>query len=676
MHTDQEKQTGVYEDLSLLYAQYSDESFFNQTIFKLISKNFHTSLGLDDTINKYIHFKEINGFYFDIVTVDNRFGLEICEKILEINSSQKIIIKVRLDANQNLSKYHTSGFEDFIYEPFSKHSIEKSISNLMLKTHQKSITHNLTEKNKDLTFLLKECEERLYESEKKLEQRNEFFASMSHEIRTPMNAIIGMSQVLLDDKTIKREHLEDVKAINSSSNMLLGIINDILDFSKIEAGKVSLEKISFDLNLILNYLADMLKIKAQEKGLRLVFDIDHNIGKNYLGDSLRISQVLLNLLSNAIKFTDIGTIKLNIKTLNTVNEKSTIEFEVSDTGIGMTDEQLLNMFQSYSQATVETTRKYGGTGLGLSISKQLVEIMHGKIWLESELGKGTTFFVTLTLDTDSDKRKYRLPSKDIMQMKVIIIDSDSESLKSLKNLIKYFHMPVKTSSTIKGAKRLLKKDKCDILFIEKDMYDNLDIEAYKNKTQTHVVIIESWTDISKNKKIDFSVVDEILNKPFHQQIVYKTISNLYNIKGIPNNSHQVDKFNKQDIQKLKNHKILIAEDNLINQKVIKALLSDTNLEIEFANDGEEAIDILNQNKQNLHSLILMDINMPNLDGHMATQMIRSDSDYNDVVIVGLSGDASEDDLKKANEIGMQDYLTKPIEVKKLYEILIRYLSNY
>lgn len=230
------KSLGLYDNLSILYAQHTDESHFNKKILSAMSKIFHSSLGLEDTLNKYLNFKEINGFFFDLVIIDNRFGLDICHKILEINPAQKIIIKVRLDSNQYLSSFYINGFDDFIYEPLSKLSIEKTINVIQKKESNPLLADN--KENINISNIVSMYEDKLYDAQRKLEQRSEFFASMSHEIRTPMNAIIGLSQTLLQDNTLSREQLETVKTIHQSSNMLLTIINDILDFSKMKRREV------------------------------------------------------------------------------------------------------------------------------------------------------------------------------------------------------------------------------------------------------------------------------------------------------------------------------------------------------------------------------------------------------------------------------------------------------
>jgi CheY-like chemotaxis protein len=206
------------------------------------------------------------------------------------------------------------------------------------------------------------------------------------------------------------------------------------------------------------------------------------------------------------------------------------------------------------------------------------------------------------------------------------------------------------------------------------MYDLFDVGAYKKESKSHVVLVHNWANILNNEKIDYSIIDEVLKRPFHQQRIFEVISSLYNMNGIPNNSKQEDTYNKADVKALGAHKILIAEDNIINQKVMRGLLAGTELELEFADDGQEALDKLNS-CTTLYELIFMDIHMPNLDGYMATQIIRKNSLFDNVVIVGLSGYGGDEDIQNAKNVGMQDYLLKPIDVKALYEVLIKYLTK-
>ena len=669
----------IYKNLSILYAQYNDESYFNQKILSLMVKTFHASLGKDDTLNKFTNFKDISGNFFDIVIIDNRFGLELCYELLKIHAKQKIIIRVKLDNNENLSDFYVNGFDDFIYEPLSKLSIDKTILNVTEKVDYANLLERSLsaqpEVDDNISNIISKYEQKLKKSRIQLEQRSEFFASMSHEIRTPMNAIIGMSQILVEDLSLNNNQMSTAKTINRSANMLLGIINDILDFSKIEAGKLTLERISFDLNMILSYLADMFSLKSEEKGIKLTFNTDHNIGKNYFGDPLRISQILLNLIGNSVKFTQEGGIELNISILESDDTKSTLEFKIKDTGIGMSEEQLKNLFHSYSQASSDTSRKYGGTGLGLTISKQLVELMNGDIRVESELGKGSTFFVKVTFenDTSDEKRKYRLSAKEIMDTKVLIIDSNEDSAKSLRNLVQYFKISTKNVTTIEDANKLIKEELFDTIFIDEELFELFDVKTQKEKNDTNIVLIEGWINSLKSEKTDEPFTDELLKRPFNQKMIFDILSNLYNKNSSITDTKIAGEYTKENVKALGNKRVLIAEDNLINQKVMSGLLKGTDLGLEFANDGVEVLKAL-ENQSEQFSLILMDINMPNLDGHMATKKIRKNKKYNNIAIVGLSGYTTTEDKQKAYELGMQDYILKPINIQELYRVLIKFLS--
>ena len=510
-------------------------------------------------------------------------------------------------------------------------------------------------------------QEKNIEMDNRLKAQSDFFASMSHEIRTPMNAIIGMSQILMDDNELSKRQTQAIVTINNSSKILLEIVNDILDFSKIEAGKLSLENIPFNLDVVLNYLADMTGLQIQEKGLELVFDIDHNVEKKFYGDPLRVSQILLNLISNSIKFTDRGVITLSIKTLNTTQESSFIQFEVKDTGIGIQKDKLNTLFQNYTQADRDTSRKYGGTGLGLSIAKRLTSMMDGSIWAESEYGEGTSFFINIRLQKDliNTKRKYRFPSVELMEKKVLVIEPREESTASLKNMLDYFHILVTTAISVEDAQKYLKNQKFDILFIDEELYNQNGINDKELQKITKKVLIEDWID--SFKKIDTNDNHIYLKRPFNQQMLFEIILTLHGYSD-EDKVKKSDNYSKEDLVKLGHHQILVAEDNIINQKVIQGLLLDTDIKAICVDDGQKLIDELYSTTYE-YKVILMDINMPVLNGYEATYKIREDSRYSDIKIIALSGDNSDEDIKKSISSGMQYHLAKPIDVKEFYRVL-------
>lgn len=666
-----------YHNLTILYVQDDNKNTFNKALISLICKKFYTIYCSNNLIDKYNDFKEKNEYYFDILIIDSTFNSEIVDKILKINPSQNIIINIKFDRDREKSDFYKSKIKHFLYEPLTRDSIHNIISDVIINSDENELLlrHMYEYEKLDVEHSkqIVNYENKLQEMENRLKAQSDFFASMSHEIRTPMNAIIGMSQILMDDNKLLSHQMKNVKTINRSSNMLLGIINDILDFSKIEAGKLTLENISFNLNMILDYLADMISLKTKEKNLELIFDINYNVEKNFIGDPLRISQILLNLLSNSVKFTEEGSIALYVREVTNSDKESYIQFEIKDSGIGIKEDRLNTLFQNYTQADNDTSRKYGGTGLGLSISKQLSTLMNGKIWAESEYTKGTSFFVNLRLekDTNKSKRKYRLPSKELINKKVLIIESREKSAHSLKYMLGYFHLNITNFSNINDAKEHLKNNKFDILFIDENLFDKKSIDTINLRNIDKIVIIKDWIDNQSDINNEDFDKYSYLKRPFNQQMLLEIIMNLYNYKN--SKTVKKDDYTKDDLKQLGKHKILIAEDNLINQRVMKGLLLDTEIEIVFANDGQECIQILNENKYP-YKLILMDINMPKLNGYEASKKIRENSINNDIIIIALSADISTEDIQKSKDSGMQGHLSKPINIKALYKTLVSSLS--
>ena len=667
--------SSLYQTLTILYAESNQIHDYNKAILSFVCKILESSLTSEDIVAQYLIFKKRHGYYFDFVIVDNTFDLTVIDKILDINPNQKFILNIKFDTNENENKANNTQVEHFIYEPIKIPAIGQLFVDMLKFEEENSLlaryfrenekaelrNHNIDDMNKN----------KLQQMEYKLKAQGDFFASMSHEIRTPMNAIIGMSQILLDDSSLSTKQSQTVKTVNNSSNMLLGIINDILDYSKIEAGMLTLENISFDLNMILDYVADMIGLKIQEKGLELVFDVNHNVHKHFIGDPLRVSQILLNLVSNAVKFTDEGSILLQVKTLQNENNQSFISFEVRDTGIGIKEDRLNSLFENYTQADDETSRKYGGTGLGLSICKQLAKIMNGDVWAESDYGNGSSFFVTLNLQNELEKsqRHYRLPSKDLMNKNILLVDSREKSINALKYMLEYFKMEVSFTDNIEEAEGYLQDQKFDILFIDEHIFkDSQQIGTLVSKT----VLIEDWMVSIQKSESDYIKDFCYLKRPFNQQMLFDTILNLYGHESATSTLKTKD-YTKEDLNKLAPQKILLAEDNHINQAVIKGLLDGTNLEVFYANDGEEVLEELFTSKYP-YKLILMDINMPIIDGYQATSKIRENYIYDDITIVALSGDTSVEDIQKSKISGMQDHLAKPINIQDFYRVLISALS--
>ncbi len=524
--------------------------------------------------------------------------------------------------------------------------------------------------NKKLRCKKEALEQEQLSSDIAIKTKDEFLAKMSHEIRTPMNAIVGFSHLLLDTK-LDSDQLGSLSKIKGSADILLEIINDILDFSKLEAGMFKLEKIEFNVNTILENAANLVAVEAKKRNLEFVFDIDHSVPIKLIGDPLRVDTILINLLSNAVKFTKEGEVVLKVSTIES-DDEFILDFEVKDTGIGIPEDKLPELFDSFSQADNSTTRVYGGTGLGLVITKELIELMDGEITVESQVGVGTTFKFQLHFGRPEhvDKRKYRLPSKEIMKKKVLIIDPNSTAADSLTRMIAYYQYSSDVVETMDEAFYALKILPYDIVCIDSNVIvedvDNF-INVIREKTSAKIVLLNGGI---KNYQ-EVGGIDTELFKPFNQQDLFNAILDLYQ----PETRRSIHSkgITKQDLKVLSGATILLAEDNKINQSVIQSLLSDSGMNLIIANNGQEAVDVVYSDKN--VDLVLMDISMPILNGYDAALKIRADEQFKDLPILALTANALSSDVKKSQEVGMQEHISKPLNVEQFYRALLKYISH-
>jgi two-component system sensor histidine kinase/response regulator len=511
------------------------------------------------------------------------------------------------------------------------------------------------------------------ECEAKTKAKDEFLAKMSHEIRTPMHAIMGFSH-LLRETTLSARQNEYLQKVQNSTELLLNIINDILDFSKIEAGKLDIEMVEFDINTMLESVSNLISVKTNQKGLELVFDIDNNVPAKLVGDPLRIQQILTNLMGNSVKFTEKGEISLKVKRLPSEGEEIIVQFEVGDTGIGLTQEQVAKLFRSYQQAASSTSRKYGGTGLGLTISKQLVELMGGEIGVESEYKKGSvfTFYITFASPETVEQRRYHLPFKSLTEKEVLIVEEHDKSAEALMHMLRYYHYRSDVANTEEDALGMLKEKPYDMVFVASEFVSEnrkSAIQKYKENNSPKVVLLESNLDLITtflNKQLP---VDATLHKPFTQQDLLTMITALY----IEQKESRQHTYTKADLVQLEGSKILLAEDNKINQGIIFGLLEGSGIEVAVAENGKEAVEYLQ--KDAAVDLILMDINMPVMDGYEATKAIQSHEKYRDIPIIALTASALNSDVQKIKAAGMQHHLGKPLDVEQFYATLFQYIHT-
>ncbi len=516
--------------------------------------------------------------------------------------------------------------------------------------------------------------------------KSDFLANMSHEIRTPMNAILGLNYLALKtDLTDKqRDYLNKVQI---SSRSLLGIINDILDFSKIEAGKLDIDPIEMQLDDVLTQLSDVSSELAENKGLELHFYKDPDIPSTLIGDSLRIHQILLNLISNAVKFTERGEVVVRIEHALDANIKPhqiRLRFTIRDTGIGLSPQQVANLFQSFTQADSSTTRKYGGTGLGLAICKSLVELMHGRIWIESEPEVGSRFIFTVLLEktSKSDNTKRHLLPNTLWQRRVLVVDDNPTSLEILQAYLQSFKLHVQCVESGYQAIALLEAASTegkpfDLVLMDYQMPKMNGIETTRliqsstkiQQTPTVIMVTAHCKD-DIMQQADALNMNGFLSKPVNQSLLFNSIMNAFEQDNqYVHQSHVVKNKIHSQLEQLKGSKILLVEDNPINQQVASEILADVGFDVSIANNGQEAVDMV---KAHSYAAILMDLQMPVMEGIEATRLIRLDNP--DIPIIAMTAHAMKEEVERCLDAGMNDHTSKPTNANTLFATLIRWLK--
>jgi PAS domain S-box-containing protein len=513
--------------------------------------------------------------------------------------------------------------------------------------------------------------------------KSEFLANMSHEIRTPMNAVIGFTE-LLKKTELSPKQSDYLGKIDSSAKSLLGIINDILDFSKMEAGKLELEIVDFRLDDVINNVISMNSNKASEKNIELINNIESDVPYCLVGDPLRVGQVLLNLVNNAVKFTNEGHVLVEVSLLEASDQSCRIKFSVSDTGIGLTGEQKDKLFSAFSQADTSVTRRFGGTGLGLSISKRLIEMMKGTISVESEFGRGSTFSFELGFQLQSEeKAKQPQYKKSLKNLKVLIVDDNEVSREILKEQIEAFGVDAVTVPSGKAAIQEVKNQSAqkpfDLVIMDWRMPEMDGIEAAKtilsDKTIEHMpmaIMVSAFGREEVAKKAEKIGIQNFLMKPINQSLLFDTIVNMFDMdKSGMTIQGSVKPDEKADEIRLDGTRILLVEDNVINQEVATEILGSVGAVVEIANNGKEAVDLVAAKK---YDLVLMDLQMPVMGGYEATKFIRSERKNLELPIIAMTAHAMQGVDAECRAAGMNDYVSKPIDPNNLFSTIQRWVK--